>query len=71
MTVDQPRCHSPWCSQSVVLKALCIATRQPVILKQYFKKKMSSRAVHKMKREVRGGQPAWRRHAAGASGRQC
>ncbi|KAL4420808.1 hypothetical protein ABPG75_010464 [Micractinium tetrahymenae] len=39
-------------SQSVVLKAQCIATRQPVILKQYFKKKMSSRAVHKMKREV-------------------
>jgi hypothetical protein len=36
-----------------VLKAACLASGTDVIIKRYIKKKMSSRAVHKMEREVR------------------
>jgi hypothetical protein len=41
------------CRVSTVLKAACLASGIDVIIKRYSKKKMSSRAVHKMEREVR------------------
>ncbi|PSC71399.1 prostaglandin E synthase 2-like [Micractinium conductrix] len=40
-------------SQSVVIRATCIATGKTVIVKQYLMKRMSSRAMNKIRREVK------------------
>lgn len=53
-----PPCSTAPCRpprrQSCVFKATCLASGSPVILKRYSKEKMDVRAVHKMRREVRG-----------------
>jgi hypothetical protein len=66
--------HPPLCcSQCCILLAVCLARGNHVIIKQYIKSRMSTRADHKMKREVGrhrktagqlGGSPADRKQVA-------